>query len=204
MAQIDEDTREMLEQAVYQQLFNNQNPNQIMGKNPDNRMQITGVDELLEVFIQDLNSNLQLLRDLKFKEFLVIFEKRFGISLDPTLKRIQNNVEGMGGLDIAREQITIIIYIVLTKLLEELREKGYQKWGLGQLKSKFTKQSNKDFGLQAKNNLQKLAALNEENISLLYNLSFLLLIAINYKQQNIEKTLKRLISLRINRILQKI
>jgi len=52
--------------------------------------------------------------------------------------------------------------------------------------------------------LQELAALNEPNISLLYNLCFLLLLGEMYADNTYQITLKRLTSRRINKIVEKI
>jgi hypothetical protein len=192
-------TQDMLEQAVYQQLFCGEN--RIMGKNPANTMQLSGVDKLFDKFISELKDNLELITNKKLKNFLDIFENRFSLSLKGVKTRIETNLEGMGDLE---GQEIVMIYMVLTKLLEALRETSYNKFGNQRIIDSYELQSKKKFTNKIKEKIQKLAALNEENISLLYNLSFVGLLAASYNLGNLSKTVKRLLSTRINRIIKKI
>lgn len=195
-------TQEMLENAVYQQLF--LGGKRIMGKNPDNTMQLTGVDEILSKFIEDLRKSLKLLAKHKIHEFLTHFGLLFSVDLNPTEKRIQNNFDGMGGLDQLVGQETILYYMVMTKLLEALRENAYTQWGFERIKIAFEKQTGEKFTTKIHQKVQNLAALNESNISLLYNLCFILLLSNAYDKTKFSTTLKRLTTVRINKIIEKI
>ncbi|MHA1583954.1 MAG: hypothetical protein ACTSWL_01755 [Promethearchaeota archaeon] len=173
-----------------------------MGKNPENTMQLTGVNMLLSRFIHDLQYNLQLLSKHKIQEFLEIYENTFKLDLKPTLNRINANFEGMGGIEVLSGQETILYYMVLTKLLEALREKAYQKWGFSQIKEQISKISKHKIDNDTLHKIQHLAALNEQNISLLYNLSFIRMLVEIYGSKKFNITMKRLISLRVNRIIK--
>jgi len=195
-------TQEMLENAVYQQLF--LGGKRIMGKNPENTMQLTGVDDVLSKFIEDLRQSLPLLSDFKVHEFIAHFAKLFSIDLSGTENRIQTNFEGMGGLNQLKGQETIVYYMVMTKLLESLRETAYKQWGFERIKNSYEKQTKHKFSKEIHRKIQNLAALNESNISLLYNLCFILLLTTAYEKNKFSTTLKRLTSVRINKIVEKI
>jgi hypothetical protein len=204
MSESSDETQSLLENAVYQQLFNAQDNNKICGKNPDNTMQVTGVDQLLDSFLTDLKKNLELLKKQKLKEFLQTYEKRFHINLKDTLERIEANFEGMGGMEMLEGQETVLYYMVLTKLLEALREYSYNSWGSDRIKEIYEEQAGKKFNDVAKDKIQNLAALNEENISILYNLSFIAMLSTSYGDKKFITTLKRLVTTRINKIVKQI
>ncbi len=195
-------TQEMLENAVYQQLF--LGGKRIMGKNPENTMQLTGVDEILTKFIGDLDKSLPLLSHFKVHEFISHFAQLFSVDLSATENRIQTNFEGMGGIDQLKGQETIVYYMVMTKLLESLRETAYKQWGFERIKNSYEKQTHRKFSNEIHHKIQNLAALNESNISLLYNLCFILLLTTAYEKNKFSTTLKRLTSVRINKIIDKI
>ena len=181
---MDDETKEMLENAVFQQVFNTQNENQIMGKNPENKMQLTMAEPLLNQFLEELGSNLSKLGELDIKGFIKIFEKRFSIDLSSTNERIMNNFEGMGGIEVVKGQDTLINYMTLTKLLEAVREYAYTTIGLARIEETYRIKHNihdlKPLKQGFYDKIQNLAALNEENISLLYNMSFIAILEFNY------------------------
>ncbi len=197
-----EEIQEMLEQAVYQQLFCTDAGNRIMGKNPEYTMQFSGVEELLNNFIDELRQNIPLILDFKIEEFLHVFEERFGVNLDKTLTRIKVNFEGMGGEDFVRQQETMMVYMVLTKMNEALREYGYEKWGRQRIVVQYEEITGKKFTEKIQTKLNDLAALNNRPISLLYNLSFLTLLAVSYDEKNFSKTAKRLSTMKVNKIIR--
>ena len=194
--------QDLLEHAVYQQLFSG--GVRIMGKNPANTMQLTGIEELLGLLIKDLEQRLHLIGSGQFARFLQEFEKMFDLDLSPTLERIQTNIGAMGVNADSKEPDVMIYYMIITKLLEALREHAYSQWGYRQIKEKYIQLSGHTFTDKVGDKLQKLAALNEENISLLYNLSFILMLGLHYGSKKFQTTIKRLTTVRINRIVEKI
>ena len=194
---IDED--EMLKHAIYQQLF--LGDNQIMGKNPQNIMYIEGVDELKEDFYQDLKSHLCQLKTNNLSQFLHYFARKFNTHLNSVRGRIEENLSNMDNL---KDQEIVIIYMVLTKVLETLREKAYRLVGEHLIKQKFRSKTNKYFTKVIAEKVQRLAALNDEDISLLYNLSFIEMLAEKYQNNSLKKLTQNLILTRLDRIIEKI
>ncbi|MCF2139038.1 MAG: hypothetical protein K9W44_03165 [Candidatus Lokiarchaeota archaeon] len=192
--------RNMLESAVFQQLF--LGSKRIQGKNPEHTMQLTGVESLLNDFIDDLEKNLSLIEQFKIQEFINYFSNRFNVDFEATYTRIMNNLNAMGGVENLKGQETVVIYIVLTKLIEALREYAYSQWGKKRIEDDFTRKSNKKFGNKEIDHIQHLAAIGDGDISLLYNLSFISMLSHVYGSKKFQTTIKRLISMRVNRILK--
>lgn len=194
--------RDMLENAVYQQLFLGKK--QIQGKNPEHTMQLTGIEKLLDKFIDDLAAHLHFILEHKIQKFIDYFQKKFNLDLHATYERIMENLNNMGGIENFEGQETVIIYIILTKLVEALREHSYQIWGKKRIAEDFEANFRKKFGSEEEQELQNLAATNNPNISLLYNLSFIMLLVNVYGSEKFQTTVKRLTTLRVNRILKKL
>ncbi len=195
--------QDMLEQAVYQQLFCSGEGERIMGKNPEYTMQYTGIEKLLDEFIEELRVNLPKILDLKIADYLKVFEKRFGVDLSTTEDRILTNFEGMGGLEFVKDQPTMLIYMVLTKMIEAIREYGYAKWGRGRIIEQYEEFSGKKFTKKIDEKINNLAALNNRSISLLYNLSFITLLNESYAKGKDLTTAKRLTTMKVNTIVKK-
>ena len=193
--------RDLLEHAVNQQLWSG--GARIMGKNPANTMQLTGVENLLKLLLKDLDHHLYWIGEGQVSKFLHEFGKMFNLDLSLTLERIQTNLGAMGAYNDSEQPDVMAYYMVITKLLEALREHAYQMWGYRQIQEKYA-QSGHAFTEKVGDKLQRLAALNEENISLLYNLSFILMLSLHYGNKKFQTTIKRLTTVRINRIVEKI
>jgi hypothetical protein len=204
MAPSPSEIQNLLEHAVYQQLFNTDNQNRIMGKNPENTMQITGVNHLLTQFLEEITSSLSNINVEKISPFIHIFEKRFGIDLSKTEQKIQHNFDEMLSLGPLDGQEIMIYYTILTKVLESVREYSYNIIGLEQIKATWKKTKNQSFSGEPKAALQKLAALNDPDVSILYNLSFIAHLAQVYQNKKLIPTTRRLVTLRVNRIIKSI
>jgi hypothetical protein len=80
----EEDLNELLEKAVYQQLFLGKD--QIMGRMPQNTMHLKDIGTLITIFIQDIKDKLNLVNKDNLETFLNYFEK-IGFNLDETESR---------------------------------------------------------------------------------------------------------------------
>ncbi|MHA1729582.1 MAG: hypothetical protein ACTSWY_12770 [Promethearchaeota archaeon] len=193
-----EQLSEMLEQAVYQQLFLGKD--RIMGRIPKDTMNFKDVGHILGRFIQTLEENIKYLHPEKLEIFLGYFEKFFGLELSEVKTRVEQNFEGMGmGSDFQGEEI-IILYMVLTKMLENARRQAYKKFGLRQIKIIY-KNKNKNFNEAIELKLQDLASNADSNLSLLYNLCFIRLLADSFDEKRIRTNSKRQITRKVNQII---
>jgi len=191
------DITTLLRQAVYQQMFLSND--KIMGRMPQNVMQFKDIGHLLNKFINYIYEQVYLLNPEEIDRFLEFFETMFKMDLSSVHEQIFKNFEGMGDL---KDQELIVVYMVLTKLLENAREQAYKKFGLNRIKREFEDQTNKNFfGVQE--DFQLLAQTSDKSISLLYNLCFIRLLAETFDEKNILANAKRQISLKIKEVIKK-
>lgn len=195
----EEELDELLEKAVFQQLFLGKD--QIMGRMPQNTMHLKDIGTLITLFIEDIKKNLNLVNKDNLETFIQYFEKMFGFNLDETRERLQNNFAEMD--DLTGQEI-MVLYMVLTKLLENIRELSYFKNGLDKIKEAYLENYNKEIDNSTIEKMQTLGATGDKDISLLYNLCFLQLLANSYQIASISTNLKRQITIKINSILKKI
>lgn len=188
----------LLKQAVYQQLFLSKD--KIMGRMPQNVMQFKDVGLLLNKFIDRISEHVDLLNPEHLDSFFDFFERKFDMDLSPVREQIKHNFEGMG--DDLNGQALMIVYMVLTKLLESTREQAYKRYGLSRIEKEYEKISQQDFH-GVREDFQLLAQTSDKSISLLYNLCFIRLLAESFNEKLILKNAKRQITIKINDVLKK-
>ena len=107
----------------------------------------------------------------------------------------------MGNLE---GQENVKIYMVLTKFLGRLREISYKTYGYARLIQTYEEKTKNPFSPEIKEKIINLSELSEGNISILYNLSFIYMLSQMYPIKKFHKTVKRLLTLRVNRIIDKV
>ncbi len=194
----DFDLTTLLRQAVYQQLFLSKD--KIMGRMPQNVMQFKDVGLLLNRFIERIYENVDLLNPEHLDTFFEFFEEKFKMDFTHVREQIRRNFKGMGELN---GQALMVIYMVLTKLLESTREQAYKKYGLTRIQREYEKRSNQEFH-GVREDFQLLAQTSDKSISLLYNLCFIRLLAETFDDTKlILINAKRQITLKINDVVDK-
>ena len=191
--------KEMLEQAVYQQLF--LGSDKIMGRIPKDTMSFKDVGRILSIFIEFLKEQIKTLTPDKLEKFLHNFEAKFMLDLADVKERISQNLAGMGNLS---GQEIILLYMVLTKLLETMREEAYKEYGLSQINKSYMNQTGGILNVELERKLHDLASKGEENISLIYNLCFIRLLSESFDEKLMISNSKRQITRKINQLMQKI
>ena len=186
---------EMLEQAVYQQLFLGKN--RIMGRIPKDTMSMKDVGKILIRFINFIKINLKDFDLEKFDAFLGLFETKFNMELGSVREKVQANFREMDNL--ASQEI-IVLYMVLTKLLENMREQSYIKYGFGQIINKYHHYFKREDDEIIRKKLQQLSSRGDVSLSLLYNLCFIRLLAEGFGDKKISANSKRQITIKINNI----
>ena len=126
------------------------------------------------------------------------------MELDFVQEKVLANIKAM---DIEGQEI-VVLYMVLTKILESLRSQSYLNYGLAQI-TKIYNQNFKQEDIQWKNKdirkkLQKLSEKGDGNLSLLYNLCFIRLLAESFKDKAVSINSKRQVTKKINTIIQQL
>ena len=185
----------MLEQAVFQQLFLGQN--RIMGRIPKDTMSMKDVGKILNRFINFIKENLSDFELENLDAFLGLFEVKFGMELGSVREKVLANFREMNNLE---GQEIIILYMVLTKLLESLRQQSYIKYGFAQITDNYNRNFKQETKEIIRKKLQRLSEKKDVNLSLLYNLCFIRLLAVSFEDKKISTNSKRQITIKINNI----
>ena len=193
------DLQTLLKQAVYQQLFLSKD--KIMGRMPQNVMQFKDVGILLEEFIEEIYSHVDLLNPRELRAFFRFFEAKFNMDLSSVREQILRNFAGMGDMDDPSMDL-MKIYMVLTKLLERTREQAYIRYGLSRIETEYEGKSEQKVK-DGKESFQLFAQTSDASISLLYNLCFIRLLAESFGEKRILSNAKRQITVKINDVLEK-
>lgn len=189
---------EMLEQAVHQQLFLGQN--RIMGRIPKDTMSMKDVGKILTRFINFIKKNLSNFELENLGNFLGLFEAKFDMELGSVQEKVLANFKEM---DLEGQEV-IILYIILTKLLESLRRQSYIRFGFNQITYNYNRNYKQESKEIIRKKLQKLSEKKDINLSLLYNLCFIRLLAVSFGDKKISTNSKRQITMKINNIFRAI
>jgi hypothetical protein len=162
---------------------------------------IAGVSSLLKSFFNEIKSKLPLIYQNKFTEFFQFFEKRYDINLKP----IQENLEiSLGMVENIKNEGFTMIYIVLTRMLEEFRRNAYEIYGYKILENIYKDLTS--FGLPEsfKQKLKNLSDQNDPDVVLLYNLSFLSWLSKLFSNQDIAINLERVLTNQVIKIIKEL
>jgi hypothetical protein len=176
----------MLEKTIFQQLFNTQ--------------EIEGVGSLIKNFINDLKLRMKLILRDKLDDFINFFENLFRVNLSEVKETINLNLEQMGGIINAKYTG---IYLVLTKLLEELREQANFRWGEQIILAKYVDAVEASIDENATNIFNRLKT-SDDDMATIYKFSFLAWLATAYNNQQTKEKLHNLIASKAAIVVQKI
>ena len=132
--------------------------------------------------------------------FLGKFETKFNLELNEVKVKVENNFEGMGELE---GQEIVILYMVLTKMLENIREQAYLINGWNELVRIYQK-SGRRFDDKVHQKLNNFAAIGNPQLSLIYNLCFIKLLAEVFNEKRISTNAKRHITRKINKLINEL
>lgn len=159
----------------------------IMGRTPEIQVKIQYSGQIISKFKDLLNENIDLFMNKKYLKFLKKFEKIQGMTqslikeIYSELKRKIESIEQ--NLEYSRENSVIFYTILLNTLITNIREVHFQN-SLKIIYRKLNQHKSSVKRSEIKNELNNLFMRNNENVSILYNISYLHALAntFNYKQ----------------------
>lgn len=165
-----------------------------MGRIPVHNMALKDVKNILNRLINFIKKNLNDFELENLDAFLGLFEAKFNMELGSVRNKVLTNIQAM---NIEGQEI-IVLYMVLTKILESLRRQSYVKYGFDQIAYN-SKKEDKEI---IRKKLQQLSSMGDGNLSLLYNLCFIRLLAVSFGDKKISANSKRQITMKINNIVR--
>jgi hypothetical protein len=159
----------------------------IMGRTPEIQVKIQYSGQIISKFKDLFNENIELFMNKQYLKFLNKFEKIQGIT-QSLIKEInyelEQKIESLEqNLDYSRENSVIFYTILLNTLISKIREVHFQN-SLKTIYRKLKQYKSSIKRTEIKNELNNLFMRNNENVSILYNISYLHALAktFNYKQ----------------------
>jgi len=175
----------------------------IIGRTPEVSLKISNSGQIVRKFKDLFNENLDLFLDGKYLKFLNLFKKIKGMD-ENCIQEINQDLElKFESLkNSSAENInTIVLYaLVLNSLISSIRDLNFEE-AIKEIKTR-VKNRMKISDAKIQNELDKMFMLNNDNISILYNVSYLETLAESFNYKKVAKVCKIQISRYINRIVK--
>ena len=175
----------------------------IIGRTPEVSLKISNSGQIVRKFKDLFNENLDLFLDGEYLKFLNLFKKIKGMD-ENCIREINQDLElKFESLKNANaENInTVVLYaLVLNSLISSIRDLNFEE-DIKEIKTR-VKTMIKISDTKIQNELDKMFMLNDDNISILYNISYLETLAESFNYKKVAKVCKIQISRYINRIVK--
>jgi len=166
-------------------------------------MQLKDSGRILDKLIQVFKDNAHLIMKGKTDVFFTTAEKLFEIDLSEIKEHVANNIQAMGEMNSDLDQQIMMLYMTLAKMLEHMRESIYKTYVLDVIRTNYERESGKKFSDEGRKKMTRLSEVGDDDLSLLYNLSFVRLLAEKFNDKPVETNLKRQMTMRINSFVKK-
>ncbi len=188
-----------LEKVIYHQLF--LGSDNIMGKSESKSVEIQGLRELLKCFMNDITSKIKLILSKRLNLFFHFFTQRYNIDF----QEIQSGLEAsISGLHQEVGEGYMMAFIVLTKFIEKLREHAFDHEGKNYLDQTFRKLIGKPLPRPYHERIKTFVAAEDEEIMILYNLSFMAWLNKTYIEDRIKTNVNEVLVNQANLVLTKL
>ena len=173
----------------------------IIGRTPEISLKISNSGQIVRKFKNLFNENLNLFLDGKYLKFLTLFKKIKGMDenyISEIYQELELKFENLK--EVKAENInTVILYsLVLNSLISRIRDLNFEE-AIREVKKRIkNKIMINDRRIQ--DELDKMFMINDDNVSILYNISYLDTLAESFNYKKVAKVCKIQISRYINRI----
>ncbi|WP_371805058.1 hypothetical protein [Candidatus Lokiarchaeum ossiferum] len=188
---------EMLQLGVYALVVRGQGDDLLMGTNVNNYIKVEGLEHLLHFFISDLDKFFSHIYDHDIAGYLNSLEEKFHVDLSTLQENMELNIRGMEDTD---SDDVMIYYLVITKTLEQLRQKIFETRGWNWIQEFYKEKAGKAPTKEILNEINRIDSKVDKSISLLYNLIFIYYLAEIYSKKKIQVLCKDLIKTSIKQL----
>ncbi|MBY8985582.1 MAG: hypothetical protein KGD65_10960 [Candidatus Lokiarchaeota archaeon] len=171
----------------------------IIGRTPDVSVKISNSGQVIKKFKDLFNSNLQLFIDGEYLQFLTFFKKIKGIDenyINEIYQDLELKFENLR--DTEHLSIVVLYAIVLNSLISSIRDLHFAET-IREIKKRVKKRKYTN-EIQIQNELDKLFMVNDDNVSILYNITYLDTLAESFNYKKVAHICKIQKSKFINRI----
>ncbi len=173
----------------------------IIGRTPEVSIKISNSGQIIRKFKDLFNQNMQLFIEGKYLEFLRLFKKIKGMDENYIREIYQDLQLKFEALKEAENINTVIIYsLVLNSLISSIRDLNFGE-SIREIKKRVLKKS-KIRENQLQDAIDTLFMRNDNNISILYNISYLDTLAESFNYKKVAHICKIQKSKYINRIVK--
>ncbi|MHA2037286.1 MAG: hypothetical protein ACW972_09710 [Promethearchaeota archaeon] len=171
----------------------------IIGRTPEVSVKISNSGQVVKKFKDLFNSNLQLFIEGKYLQFLTLFKKIKGIDenyINEIYQDLELKFENLKDTD--NINIVVLYAIVLNSLISSIRDLNFAET-IKEIKRRVKNRISAN-DTQIQKELDKLFMINDGNVSILYNISYLDTLAESFNYKKVAHTCKIQKSKFINRI----
>jgi hypothetical protein len=190
-------TDTLIDQQFYQQ------GDIITGRTPTIKVKISKSGQVVKKFKDLFNQNLNFFLEGDYEQFLIPFKKIKGMN-ENTLQQIYKDLHSK--IDMYKDEynnsVEIMTYtLVLSTLITRIRDVHFND-SLEEIKKRVMKRSSKLNAIQIQEELDKLFMQNNDNISILYNISYLDALAESFNYKKVARVSKIMKSKYTNRVVE--
>jgi len=175
----------------------------IIGRTPEVSLKISNSGQIIRKFKDLFNENLELFIEGKYLEFLRLFKKIKGLDENYIREIYQDLQLKFETLKEAENINTVILYsLVLNSLISSIRDLNFGE-SIREIKKRVLKKSKINEN-ELQNAIDSLFMRNNNNISILYNITYLDTLAESFNYKKVARICKIQKSKFINRIVKQI
>jgi len=184
---------------VNQQFYDGDN--KIIGRTPKISVKINASGQIIQKFKELFIRNINFFLEGNYLDFLLSFKKITGINekiVDEIYEELKDKIEVLKENE-AGGEIVILYTMVLSTLISKIRDIHFNN-SIEEIKRRINVKNENVKEEQIQNQLNQLFMRNNENISILYNLSYLDALASSFNYKKVVKVCKIQMGKYINRI----
>ena len=163
----------------------------IIGRTPEVHLKISNSGQIVQKFKDLFNENIDLFLEGNYLKFLLPFKKIKGLD-EETIFEINEQLKDKFELlkdDIHESEIVVLYTFVLSALISRIRDLHFNN-AIEEIKFRVKEKSSKISGKKIQETLDNLFMRNNDNISILYNISYLDALASSFNYKKVSRVCK--------------
>ena len=175
----------------------------IIGRTPEVSLKISKSGQIVRKFKDIFNENLHLFLEGKYLKFLNLFKIIKGMDenyIQEIYQDLELKFENLKNANAENINTVILYSLVLNSLISSIRDLNFEE-AIKEVKSRIKSRINIS-EKKIQNELDKMFMKNDDNISILYNISYLDTLAESFNYKKVAKVCKIQTSRYINRIVK--